>query len=386
MEEIKNKGSRSAGSRRPDGKSISRQSGTERASDGKSIRSRSSDGTGGRSVRRSGSAGRESAGQRDADGGKIRSRRPDGGKNASQRSTDGKSISQRGADGKSISQRGADGKSIHHRRPPREEEGGGGETRPGGRRGGRRRKKKQKNSLLTNIILVVAIAVFCVSAFQLFRIGKGYYDGRSEYEKIRELAISEDKKDGSRFQVNFDELRALNPDTIAWLRFDPEPKVINYPVVQGKDNDEYLHKTFSANENTLGTIFLNVDNNENFLDENSILYGHYMNDGSMFRHLEDYKDKAFWEANPYFYIYTPDGQELVYHIYSVGEVLDTSDTYLTDFPTNDDYQKFLNMTKEVAMYDTGIEVTTGDTIVTLSTCTSANNDHRFVVRGVKVRE
>ena len=65
MEEIKNKGSRSAGSRRPDGKSISRQSGTERASDGKSIRSRSSDGTGGRSVRRSGSAGRESAGQRD---------------------------------------------------------------------------------------------------------------------------------------------------------------------------------------------------------------------------------------------------------------------------------------------------------------------------------
>ena len=111
-----------------------------------------------------------------------------------------------------------------------------------------------------------------------------------------------------------------------------------------------------------------------------------MNDGSMFRHLEDYKDKAFWEANPYFYIYTPDGQELVYHIYSVGEVLDTADTYLTDFPTNDDYQKFLNMTKEVALYDTGIEVTTADTIVTLSTCTSANDDHRFVVRGVKVKE
>ena len=57
------------------------------------------------------------------------------------------------------------------------------------------------------------------------------------------------------------------------------------PVVQGKDNEEYLHKTFSANENTLGTIFLNVDNNANFLDENSLIYGHYMNDGSMFRHL-----------------------------------------------------------------------------------------------------
>lgn len=352
MEEIRNKGGR-----RPDGKSISHKGGTERAADGKSIRNRSSDGngSGGRRVRRS--AGSERAGEGTSAERRTRSRQPSDGKNINPRSSDGKSVSKKSSDGKSIS-----------------------------RRGGRRRKKKQKNSLLTNIVLVVAIAVFCVSAFQLFRIGKGYYDGRSEYEKIRELAIAKDTKEGPKFQVNFDELRALNPDTIAWIRFDPEPKAINYPVVQGRDNEEYLHKTFSANENTLGTIFLNVDNNANFRDENSILYGHYMNDGSMFRHLEDYKDKAFWEANPYFYIYTPEGQELVYHIYSVGEVLDTSETYLTDFPTNDDYQKFLNMTKEVAMYDTGIEVTTGDTIVTLSTCTSANNDHRFVVRGVKVKE
>ncbi len=275
---------------------------------------------------------------------------------------------------------GADGKSI------RDPEMSARREKGDGHRG--RRRRKQKN-LAANIVMVIAFAVFCISAFQLIKICKGYYDGRSEYDKIRDLALENEKKgkeNGPRFQVNFDELLALNPDTVAWIRFDPEPAAINYPVVQGKDNEEYLHKTFSANENTLGTIFLNVDNSAGFLDENSILYGHYMNDGSMFRHLEDYKDQAFWEANPYFYIYTPDGQELVYHIYSVGEVLDTSDTYLTDFPTNDDYQKFLNMTKEVAMYDTGIEVTTGDTIVTLSTCTSANNDHRFVVRGVKVRE
>lgn len=329
--------------------------------------------------------------RKSADGKSIRSRE------VSERSADGKSIRRRNAgvrpkEGKSArnrSARGRSGRTVDDERTSRTRTEGrspDGKSINQGSHRGRKKRKKQKNSLLTNIILIVAAAVFCVSAFQLIKIGKGYYDGRSEYEKIRELAIKEDKKEGTGFQVNFDELRALNPDTIAWLRFDPEPAVINYPVVQGKDNEEYLHKTFSANENTLGTIFLNVDNNANFLDENSLLYGHYMNDGSMFRHLEDYKDKAFWEANPYFYIYTPDGQELVYHIYSVGEVLDTADTYLTDFPTNDDYQKFLNMTKEVALYDTGIEVTTADTIVTLSTCTSANDDHRFVVRGVKVKE
>lgn len=318
---------------------------------------------------------------------KIKSSKGKGG-----RRPDGRSIAKRGADGKSIRVR-SEGKRSSDERGGRSEirrPSGGkkertdGETGAGSRRG--RKRRKQKN-LAANVIMALAFLVFCISAFQLIKICKGYYEGRSEYDKIRDLALQNEKKeDGPRFQVNFDELLALNPDTVAWIRFDPEPAAINYPVVQGKDNEEYLHKTFSANENTLGTIFLNVDNSAGFLDENSILYGHYMNDGSMFRHLEDYKDQAFWEANPYFYIYTPDGQELVYHIYSVGEVLDTSDTYLTDFPTNDDYQKFLNMTKEVAMYDTGIEVTTGDTIVTLSTCTSANNDHRFVVRGVRVKE
>lgn len=255
----------------------------------------------------------------------------------------------------------------------------------------RRRRGRKKAGILTNIILVAAIAVFCVSAYQLYKIFKGYYDGRSEYDKIREVALgdTEQGEEGEKepkFTVNFDELLKINPDTIGWIRFSPEPSIISYPIVQGKDNQEYLHKTFSANDNSLGTIFLNVENNPNFRDQNSIIYGHRMKDGSMFRHLQDYEDRAFWEANPYFYIYTPDGQELIYHIYSMGEVLDTSDTYLTEFNTEEEYQNFLNMTKQVSLYDTGIEVTTSDTIVTLSTCTSASDNHRFVVRGVRVKE
>jgi len=269
----------------------------------------------------------------------------------------------------------------------------GADSGDGPHRGHRRKGKGSKGKgILSNLILIVALAVFAVSAYQLFKIGKGYYDGRSEYDKIRDLAI-ETKDDGGddagnqpRYQVNFDELMALNSDTIGWIRFDPEPAIINYPIVQGKDNQEYLHKTFSANDNSLGTIFLNVENNPNFRYQNSIVYGHRMRDGSMFRHLQDYEDRAFWEANPYFYIYTPDGQELIYHIYSMGEVLDTSDTYLTEFNTEEEYQNFLNMTKQVSLYDTGIEVTSSDTIVTLSTCTSASDNHRFVVRYVRVKE
>lgn len=261
------------------------------------------------------------------------------------------------------------------------------------RRQKRRRKeerRQKKGGIISTIVLVVAIAVFCVSGFQLYKIMSGYHKGKAEYDKILEIAVEEKEpeEEGQEdsFRVNFDELLAINPDTVGWIRFSPEPSQINYPVVQGDDNDLYLHKTFSANDNTVGAIFVNVYNNPDFNDRNTIIYGHRMNDNSMFHDLAKYEDKSFWESNPYFYIYTPDGREITYHIYSTGVVKDVSDTYLTEFASDEGYQAFLNMTKEVAAYDTGVEVGTDDVIVTLSTCTKASNDDRFVVRGVKESE
>ena len=94
----------------------------------------------------------------------------------------------------------------------------------------------------------------------------------------------------------------------------------------------------------------------------------------MFRHLQDYEESLSGRAI-YFYIYTPDGREITYHIYSAGQVEDTSDTYLTSFESDEACQSFLNMTKEVSLYDTGVELNAQSTIVTLSTCTSASDNH-----------
>lgn len=255
----------------------------------------------------------------------------------------------------------------------------------------RKRKRKKRNrrrsNLLSNVVLIIAVLVFLVSAFQLLKIAKGYLDGRSEYKKIRDIAITTADGDdegggGDDFKVDFDKLLEINPDTIGWIRFAPEPSVINYPIVQGEDNETYLHKTFSDSENTLGAIFLNADNNADFDDRNSIIYGHRMKDGSMFRHLQDYEDEKFWKENPYFYIYTPDGRKLSYHIYAAGVVVDSSSVYQTQFASDEEYEAFLEETKAAAEYDTGIEVGIQDKIVTLSTCTSASDEHRFVVWGV----
>lgn len=252
-------------------------------------------------------------------------------------------------------------------------------------RGRRKSRKARRKNMILNVILVAAIVGFCVSAFKLLQIGKGYKDGQSEYEKVRDVAIK-NADDKEKFRVDFDELMKINKDTVGWIRFYKEPSQINYPVVQGADNDLYLHKTFSANENTLGAIFVDAAASSDFTDKNTIIYGHRMKDGSMFRKLEEYKDEDFWKENPYFYIYTPDGREITYKIYSVGQVLDTSDTYLTSFASDEEYQTFLDMTMKEADYDTGVKVTTDDTVVTLSTCTAASDEHRFVVRGVKEKE
>ena len=91
--------------------------------------------------------------------------------------------------------------------------------------------------------------------------------------------------------VDFDALRQINPDVVAWIRFD-EPAVINYPVVQGSDNSEYLSKTFKGYDNTVGTIFVNAYNHADFNDRNTIIYGHYMYNGTMFNELEQYHEKS----------------------------------------------------------------------------------------------
>ena len=154
----------------------------------------------------------------------------------------------------------------------------------------RRDRRKKKGGIISTVILIVAICVFAFSAFQLYKIFNGYHKGESEYDDLVKLAVTEDKgeqengtddQDGSRFSVDFDALRQINPDVVAWIRFD-EPAVINYPVVQGSDNSEYLSKTFKGYDNTVGTIFVNAYNHADFNDRNTIIYGHYMYNGTMF--------------------------------------------------------------------------------------------------------
>ena len=247
-----------------------------------------------------------------------------------------------------------------------------------------RRKKKTIGMRISNIILIIAIAVLLFCAYKLFTIYNGYREGEKEYNNLQDVAIQNGDNDGPSIIIDFEELWKINQDIRAWIRFD-EPSIISYPVVQGRDNEQYLHETIGGADNTMGAIFINADNNPDFTDRHTLVYGHRMDNGAMFGKLDLYKQQSFWEENPYFYIYTPDGAEIRYKIVSAGTVSETDDVYMYSFATDEQFEQFLGAVRRLAMYDTGTAATLSkdSQIVTLSTCTAANDTNRFVVCGVK---
>ena len=192
-----------------------------------------------------------------------------------------------------------------------------------------KKKKKQKRAAFnfaSGGVLIIAACVFIFSLYQLITMLIPYYSGGEEYDKIKNIAITADEE-GKGFTVDFDALLKENEDTVAWIRFD-EPAVINYPVVKSADNNEYLTKTFTANDNKLGAIFVDMRNSNDFSDKNTFIYGHHLNvGGEMFSELLKYENESFCKKHPNFYIYTPDGKVRTYKVFSAGVVKDTADNY-----------------------------------------------------------
>lgn len=254
----------------------------------------------------------------------------------------------------------------------------------------KRKRKEGKKSPVQDIVytslLLMAICVFVFSAYQLIVQLAPYYSGGKEYDKVKEEAVTVDTNvEGDGFKVDFDALLKQNPDTIGWIRFD-EPSVISYPIVKSVDNEEYLTKTFAANDNKLGAIFQDMRNNPDFTDRNTFVYGHNLNvGGEMFSTLNKYAEEDFAKKYPYFYIYTPGGK-LTYKVFSAATVKDDAECYSIFYPTEKAYTDYLQMSKDISNYKVDVELDIQSKIVSLSTCTNVLEEDRFLVQGVLVEK
>ena len=255
-------------------------------------------------------------------------------------------------------------------------------------------KKKKKSDVLLTIALIVAIAVFCYAAFNLYHIYTEYKKGTDEYNQIEEMAVTERDADSAEvagpnaqlkppIEVDFDKLKSVNEDVVGWIYVDALPD-ISYPIVKGKDNQTYLHQTYEKNYNFAGTIFVDYENSGDFSDCNTLVYGHNMKNGSMFGHLKKFReDDKLYKQDKYFWILTPE-RNYRYVIISAYTTGVNSDTYTLFKGPGEEFEKYLETIKgysEIQTDDT--DLTIKDKIVTLSTCTG-NESTRFVVQGKRV--
>ena len=250
-------------------------------------------------------------------------------------------------------------------------------------------KKKKKSDVLLTIALIVAIAVFCYAAFNLYHIYTEYKKGTDEYNQIEEMAVTERDADSAEvagpsaqikppIEVDFDKLKSVNEDVVGWIYVDALPD-ISYPIVKGKDNQTYLHQTYEKNYNFAGTIFVDYENSGDFSDCNTLVYGHNMKNGSMFGKLKNFNDPEVFKKSRYFWIFTPDFI-YQYRIFSASVVDKTGLTYQISF-TDDEFDQFISRAYSNSVVDNqDVTVTKEDRIVTLSTCTG-DDSTRFVVMG-----
>ena len=181
---------------------------------------------------------------------------------------------------------------------------------------------------------------------------------------------------------DFAQLYTRNTDMVGWLSIPGTD--INYPVMQTPDKaDYYLKRNFEKEYSERGSLYVRESCDVFTPSDNQTIYGHHMRDGSMFAALDNYMDKAFYEANPYIFFDTI----FEMHTYKIIAVFKTTVTEGEGFAYHRfenaasaaEFDKFVDKCKDLAFYDTGEDAVYGDKLICLSTCEYTQTNGRLVV-------
>lgn len=176
--------------------------------------------------------------------------------------------------------------------------------------------------------------------------------------------------------VDFGALREVNEDVVAWIYI--EDTNINYPVVQGTDNQYYVKHLVDGRVNGAGSIFMDYRNHPEFLDPHTVIYGHNMKNKTMFAHIVEYRDPEFFAAHPTGKIMTPGGNFQFEVI--AGYVASLEDeAWRLDFEEDGAFLAWLRDTMDRSIIGGSYVPEETDRIITLSTCSYEFDDARFVL-------
>ncbi len=184
--------------------------------------------------------------------------------------------------------------------------------------------------------------------------------------------------------VDFDNLLKVNPDTRGWIYINNTN--VNYPFVQGSDNSYYLNHSFDKTYNVAGWLFADYKSSFKEFGNNTVIYGHGRVDQVMFGSLQNVLNDSWYtnKDNQIIKLSTPEKNTLwqIFSIYTIPSEL----YYLTHtFENDESYQKFLDTMLSRSIYNFGVNVSTKDKVLTISTCLD-NNGNRIVIQSKLIKE
>ena len=230
-------------------------------------------------------------------------------------------------------------------------------------------KTGRARRVISTILIVVGVALLATAAGIFIKAQLGYKEASSSYQKIQEQAITETSGDGVP-QIDFDALAAINPDVVGWI-YVPGT-VINYPVVQTDNNSTYLHKLFSANDNNVGTIFMDMDDTApGMVDQQTTIYGHHMNDGSMFKYIDNTLSQDAFDTVKNVYYITRDATYKLKPLYTMQVEDSYNNARVANFGDAAAFTSYLQegLTKAKAKAsDASERIQSADKVLTLVTC------------------
>ena len=251
-------------------------------------------------------------------------------------------------------------------------------------------KKDNKKLILLSYLFLVSLIIISI----IYIVKEFYWKNEAvkETKIVDTIEVDENKvtKESTKRMIQVKSLQQENSDVVGFLEI--ENTNISYPVVQGKDNEYYMTHNYKREKSKNGAIFLDKDYDWNIPSNNYLIYGHNLNNGTMFQELLKYANESYYKNHPTISFTTAD-EECVYDIISVfrSKVYYTSDNvfkyyFFINPKTEETYNDYIKNIKEISLYNIEQTANYGTQLITLSTCSYHVKDGRFVVVGAKKEE
>jgi len=290
-------------------------------------------------------------------------------------------------------------------------------------RGGRRSPLSILTDHLRLVIFLVCVGVLIWSGFYFYDTLKQYAEAEDLYENLGDLIAGDASyveqmysspqsvptpdyqasqkltdeeiedivtpvrpvinKEFERVHNQLVSLKKQYPDLYGWITL--EGTVINYPIMQSKDNDYYLDHSYKGTKLKAGAIFADYRNHRTLTkNKNLVLYGHHMSNNTMFHSLDKFLAKSFFNTNNIVKIYTLDGM-YTYKVFSVYETHMYYRYIQTAFGSYEDLDEFVREIADNSIHTpSGVTLNGDSRILTLSTCTNRSGNGRLAVHAVMI--